>query len=114
MLPLGLYAFAYNTGDSYICLLPALLLLALWWSGGAFYVLELVAHHTRGRICQQVVLVLLLLLPFASLALHWQQIDLTDDWTAHAYAQQILEEAEPDSLIVVRGDRPTFALWYAV
>ena len=114
MLPLGLYAFAYNTGDAHVYLLPALLFLALWWSGGAFYILELVAHHTRQRIWQQAALILLLLLPFSSLALHWQQIDLSDDWTAYTYATQALETTRPDSLIVVRGDRPTFALWYAV
>jgi hypothetical protein len=31
-----------------------------------------------------------------------------------AYIYQALEPIEPGSLIVVRGDRPTFALWYGV
>jgi hypothetical protein len=46
--------------------------------------------------------------------LNWQNVDLSDDWVAHAYAHQALDGVAPDSLIIVRGDRPTFALWYGV
>jgi hypothetical protein len=112
LLPLGLYTFFYDTGDSKVYLVPAMLLLALWWGEGVGYLLRLVqAWHPSW---QRVILLLIFLLPFVSLALHWQAADLSDDWTAHAYIYQALEGLEPGSLIVVRGDRPTFALWYAL
>jgi hypothetical protein len=112
MLPLGLYAFFYDTGDADVYLLPLLLVLALWWGEGVLYILRLARalHHTWRRA----ILVVILLLPFASLAMHWQASDLSNDWTAHAYIYQALEGVAPGGLIVVRGDRPTFALWYAL
>jgi hypothetical protein len=112
MLPLGLYAFFYNTGDAHVYLLPAVMLLAFWWGEGAAYLLRL-AHALR-PVWQRALLALLLLLPLASLALHWQDANLSGDWTAHAYIYQALDGVAPGGLIVVRGDRPTFALWYAL
>jgi hypothetical protein len=112
MVPLGLYTFFYDTGDSYVYLLPAVLLLALWWGEGAGYLVRL-AQALRPT-WQRTLLALLLLLPSASLALHWQSSDLSDDWTAYAYVYQALDGVAPGGLIVVRGDRPTFALWYAL
>jgi hypothetical protein len=112
MLPLGVYAFFYDTGDSHVYLLPTMLLLALWWGEGAGYLLRL--GRALGMAWQRVLLVLILLLPLASLALHWQAADLSGTWTADAYIYQALEGVAPGGLIVVRGDRPTFALWYAL
>jgi hypothetical protein len=134
IVPLVIYAFSYDTGDSYIYLLPALLLLALWWSEGARYLLRLVQRlalqakspkpnqrprpsrkpQSRAKAWVQVTLAIAVLLPFFSLALHWQTMDLSDDWTASTYIYQTLQGIDPGSLVVVRGDRATFALWYAV
>ena len=111
-VPLALYAFFYDTGDSHMYLLPAMLFLALSWGYGAADLLRLArraAPHWR-----RLVLVALVLLPLLSLGLHWSQADPDDDWMIDAYIYQALEPVEPGSLIVVRGDRPTFALWYGV
>jgi GT2 family glycosyltransferase len=112
IVPLGLYAFFYNTGDSHIYLIPALMLLALWWGDGARYLL----HFTQRLrpIWQRLILALIILLPFVSLTLHWQATDLSDDWYAYAYGHQALDAMAPGGLVIVRGDQPTFALWYAV
>ena len=111
-LPLGLYTYLYDTGDSYVYLLPLMMLLALFWGEGCRYLLYL-ARRLRPA-WQRAALVALLLLPAVSLVAHWQESDLSDEWTAHAYLSQALESVEPDSLIIVRGDRPTFALWYGL
>ncbi|MGD8463153.1 MAG: DUF2723 domain-containing protein [Anaerolineae bacterium] len=112
ILPLAAYTFLYDTGDSYVYLLPVFMLLALFWGKGCRYLLYL----ARGlhRAWQRAVLAGLLLLPLLSLAIHWQESDLSHEWTAHAFLSQTLESVEPDSLIVVRGDRSTFALWYGL
>lgn len=108
----AVYAFFYDTGDSYVYLLPVMMLLALGWAEGVRRLVQMAGQRSYrwGRIA----LVVLLLLPLGSLALHWQANDLRGDWSDHTYAYQLLEPVEPDSLIVVRGDQPTFALWYAV
>ena len=112
MLLAGVYAFFYNTGDSHVYLLPAILLLALWWAEGARYLLRL-ARCLR-PLGRRLALAAVLLLPLGSLALHWQAADPDDDWLVHTYIHQTLEDVAPGGLIVVRGDRATFALWYGL
>ncbi len=114
---LAVYAFGYRPGDSYVYLLPACLAMTLWWAEGGAYLLALADRNwrwltaARGR---RLVLVALALSPLASLALNWADIDLSDDWSAHAYIYLVLDEErlEPGSLVVTRRDRPTFILWY--
>jgi hypothetical protein len=88
------------------------MLLALFWAGGTHYVLTL-AHGLRSR-WRHILLAALLGLPLLSLGLHWEDASPDDDWQVHAYVQGALASVEPGGLILVRGDRPTFALWYGV
>jgi hypothetical protein len=112
MLLVWTYAFFYDTIDSHVYLLPTLLLFALWWAEGAYSLIELTR---RSKLAWWwIVLVALVALPFASLALHWRATDLSHDWRAHAFMHQVLEGVEPNGLVIVQGDGPTFALWYGV
>jgi hypothetical protein len=108
----GAYAFFYNTGDSHMYLLPAILLMALGWGEGVRQVLRLARSY--GHVAQRLALLIVVLLPLVSGALHWQSVDPDDDWVVHDYIHQITETVEQDALIVVRGDGPTFALWYGI
>ncbi len=110
--PLGLYSFLYDTIDSHVYLLPALLLMALCLGEGAGRLLSLV--HLHKPAWELLSLLVLLLLPVGSLLLHWRAAEPDDDWQAHAYIHEVLEVVEPGGLVVVRGDRPTFALWYGL
>ncbi len=112
ILLVGVYAFFYDTGDSHVYLLPALVLMALWWGEGARHLLGL--PRLQKPVWRRLSLVVLCLLPLGSLLLHWRAVEPDDDWQAHAYIYQVLETVEPGGLIVVRGDRPTFALWYGL
>jgi hypothetical protein len=106
----GTYAFFYDTGDSQAYLLPLLLFLATWWAEGGLGLLRMVSVRRPDRV--RLALAVLLLLPLLSLALHWQAADPDDDWLVHTYIQQALDGVEQGGLVVVRSDRPTFALWY--
>jgi 4-amino-4-deoxy-L-arabinose transferase-like glycosyltransferase len=112
MIPLGIYAFFYRPGDSQVYLISVFLLLALWWAEGTRYLLYL-SERLR-PVWQQAVLVLIILLPLSSLGLNWRKVDVSDDWYARAFIQEILDGTESNGLIVVRRDQPTFALWYAL
>lgn len=105
------YAFFYDTADSYLYLLPASLLMSIWWAEGAGYILTIVLP-CRPRL-RNAALALIVVLPLVSTVSHWREANLSDDWSAHIYAQGVLSAAGPHGLIVVRGDRPTFAAWYA-
>jgi hypothetical protein len=112
MILIGVYAFFYDTSDSHMYLLPVVMLMALWWGEGVYLLLGLI----RGLrpVWQRLALVLLLLLPLGSVALHWRAVEPDDDWERHTYIRQVLEAAQPDGLIIVRADQPTFALWYGI
>lgn len=112
MLSVAGYAFLYDTGDSHVYLMPALLFLALCWGEGAAGLVRWARPEVRSR--RRLILAAVALLPLLSLGLHWRDADPDDDWQVRAYYVRALEEAEPGALILVRGDRPTFALWYGV
>jgi hypothetical protein len=112
LLIVAVYAFTYDTYDSHVYLLPPLLVLSLWWGEGAHSLIG-VSQKLAPR-WQNLVLATLLALPFLSLVLNWEKADISDDHTVHTYIQQTLQEVDPHGLVTVRGDGPTFALWYAV
>jgi len=123
-LPLLVYAFTYDTGDSYVILLPLFINLALWWGEGA-RVLILVGDQITKRTTQTLSTVpnlfwrwwprlVILLLPLASLSTHYQQIDVSQDAGARTYIDHVLESLPSGSLVLTRRDQPTFSLWYEV
>jgi hypothetical protein len=112
MLLFGVYAFFYNTSDAHVYLIPVFLLLALGWAEGVRLLLHWVRHAGQGW--QRLALAIIVTLPFLSLALHWRAADLSEEVSAHAYMRRSLEAAAPGGLVIVRGDAPTFALWYGV
>lgn len=112
MLPVAVYAFLYDTGDSHVYMMPGLLLLALCWGEGAAGLVRVV--RPAARSWRRLVLAAIAFLPLLSLGLHWREADPDDDWQVRAFYSQALGAVEPGALILVRGDRPTFALWYAV
>jgi hypothetical protein len=108
----GIYAFFYDTSDSQMYLLPVMMLMALWWGEGVHYLLE--AIRPLQLVWQRLALIVVVLLPLGSVALHWQAVKPDDDGELRAYFSEVLDVVPPGSLILVRADRPTFALWYAV
>ncbi len=110
MFLICIYAFFYDTGDSHVYLIPAVLLMALWWGEGVRQLLGLVSSRRRAWL--QPAMAVFLLLPAFSLALHLREVLPDDDWQSQAFVYQIVGAVEPESVIVVRADGPTFALWY--
>jgi hypothetical protein len=52
-------------------------------------------------------------LPLSAAARHWPQMDLSSDRAARDFVETALATAAPNAVILVSGDEPTFALWYA-
>ena len=107
----AVYAFFYDSADSFVYLLPAMLLLAVSWSQGGRYLLD-VAGNLRPW-AQPAASAILLLLPAGSLALHWSEADLGGDWSAQAYVDRVLASIAPNGLVLAQSEMPTFGLWYA-
>jgi hypothetical protein len=108
------YAIGYDTTDSYVYLLPVLLLFSLW-IGWGLYTLATALGRLGPAASQAYLRVagLLLLLPCLSLAWNFARQDLSRDTQAYDYARRTLELAAPHAVILAEGDPQTFALWYA-
>ena len=102
----SLYAIGYNTTDSLAYLVPALPLAALWLGTA----LARVAAWMRGRLRHGAWL--LLFLPLLQALFFWGQVDLSRDQAAMKWAEQVLEEAPPQAILLTAQDRHTFTLWY--
>ncbi len=112
-LLISIYAIGYNTGDSYVYLLPALLLFVLWIGWGLYDIgtalqQTLASKFGWGSYIGGVILCL----PLFSLLLNFSNQDLSRDYEACHYARQSLQSASPESIILTDDDPHTFALWY--
>lgn len=90
-----LYAFAYNTADAPVLLLPALLLAVL---------LMRPALEPVGRWA--------LLLPIGLLLLNFNQQQVRDEQLIRPYALSLLHTVPTDAILLTPGDATIFSLWY--
>ena len=108
----ALFALLYNSTDSFVYLLPVMLMPALWLCTGVAYLLEQAKHLNRWAAAA--LSALLLLIPAVSLVNHWVEIDLRGDRSARIYVDQVLAAIDSHGLALVQGDQATFSLWYAL
>lgn len=116
VIVLSAYAICYATVDSYLYLIPAAIIVALWLARGAIMTLRAIqawaCRHSQRRLVTVSAIVLLSALPLASLTARYEALDLSDDYEAYNYAERVLEAAAPSAIIISDGDEQTFALWY--
>ena len=110
---LSAYSVLYTTGDSYLYLLPAAVMVALWMAWGAYGVLFDLSRpaRTTQRLSWLAILVLVAL-PLLSVVSRFSDLDLSSDREAYRLGDSLLQAAAPNALILSRGDRQTFSLWY--
>jgi hypothetical protein len=110
---LSAYSMLYTTVDSYLYLLPAAAVAALWMAWGAYALLGELSR--LGRTMQRVswlAILVLLALPLLSVASGFSALDLSSDREAYISGENMLQAAAPNALIISRGDQQTFSLWY--
>lgn len=109
----SIYAIGYNTTDSYVYLLPALLICSLWIGWGLY---DLGNTFQRFRTLQSglgsFIVLSIILLPLLSLLLNFSEQNLSQDDEAYNYARQSLQRVPSGAVIVTNSDAQTFALWY--
>ena len=130
----SVYAIGYNTPDSFVYLIPAGCVAALWLAAGLDWLGEIAMravrdYGTNSRIAPRpvrefvagrpimfriILIALLLAVPAISAARFWRENDLSHDREAQEFVARALADAAPDALILTSSDGPTFALWYAV
>ena len=125
-LMIAAYASFYETGDSFVFLIPSLLVAALWIAVAAHYLLVSVAlpllASSRFRTWQGLAMGalaagLVLLIPGLSVLRSYPSaggfdLDLSQDTTARAYGEEVFREVEPDAVVLTLLDGPVFSLGY--
>lgn len=120
LLPVSLYAIAYNTRDSDIYLLPVGWLMALWLAVGLVQFDGWIARHLPqprwGQYAASTVLsAALVVVMLVGLGMwRWPGTALASDYEARDYLAQVESVLEPGSILVTLEDRETFAVWYGV
>lgn len=104
-----IYSVGYNTSDSYVYLLPAMLIFSLWLGWGLWRLGQALQKIPVLSRSYPAVLVSLVLVP---LWLNFTAQDKSQDSEAFTCAWQLLEQAETGAVVVTEGDTHTFALWY--
>jgi len=102
----SLYAVGYDTADSLVYLVMALPMAALWLGIGIGQAVDWLSRQVRQGVWA------IWLLPLAQALLFWGQMDVSGDWTAMAWAEQVLRTAPPQAVLFTDQDRHTFTLWY--
>lgn len=101
----SVYALIYASRDSYIYLLPAFLIFALWIAYGIGDVLKRLPARA-------IVLAALVLLPGFNLVANFQAMNLSQDREAFDYARNALTTVPTNAVLLADGDEHLFALWY--
>ncbi|MEW5720620.1 MAG: DUF2723 domain-containing protein [Chloroflexota bacterium] len=102
------YSIVYVTRDSFVYLIPALMLFAGWI---AFGLADLARRFSRAWM-RGALIGVLLLLPGYNLIANFAAHDLSRDRQAFDYARTIFAHAPNDALILADGDAHLFALQY--
>jgi hypothetical protein len=102
------YSVVYASRDSFVYLLPALMLFAVWIAFGlADLARRLSSAWARGALIGA-----LLLMPTYNLAANFSAQDLSQDRQAFDYAQTIFAHTPSDAIVLADGDAHLFALQY--
>ncbi len=108
------YAIGYNTTDSYVYLIPAYLVSALWMVVGLLWISNQIIPHrqqTRGWTVALLALALLAI-PGANWWQNHRAMDLRTDVAAQTYAATTFQNVTQNALILGDEDKHVFALWY--
>ncbi|MBI5305261.1 MAG: DUF2723 domain-containing protein [Chloroflexi bacterium] len=109
----SLFAITYNTADSFVYLIVALPLAALWLAAGLSRSTHYTARITHHVIRNSHFALLILLLPLAQLVFNFGAMNQREDRTAVEWAERALAAAPPRAILVTGRDAHTFTLWYA-
>lgn len=107
-----LFAFFYNSPDSFVYLVPTMIVPALWLSQALTCLL--MRAEWLGPSAAASMTALVLLLPASSLARNWEAMNLRQDRKCAIYADQVLQAVDRNAIVLAQGDSATFVLWYAV
>lgn len=106
----ALLAVGYDTTDSYLYLIPALVCLSFWLGRGIDWIGAFAVE--KRRVWVWAIAGLFVVLPLAVAVYRLPQMRLGPDAQVAELGRAVLDAAPPDALIWSARDEHTFALWY--
>jgi len=104
----SVFAIGYNTTDSYVHLIPAFVIMAIWLGEG---LADLVGKLDLTGF-KSLLGLLPLVLPLALLIIGWSAADLHQDHAAADFGQMIMTYTPHRAILLTVTDAHTFTLWY--
>jgi hypothetical protein len=114
VLALAIFAVGYNTSDSQVYLVPALVMFAVWIGMGWSSLRSIPISARAADVARGGLAVLMFALPAFTLARNWPAQDLRADHTARDFVEGVMNEAPPRAIVATSDERHTFALWVGV
>lgn len=105
----SLFSIGYNTYDSHVYLIPALLAFAVWIGQGVNVVWPV---SWRGWAVGRVVALGALALLAGRMAVNWRAADPREPASQAVFAGALLGEAPQGAFLITSGDADSFPLWY--
>jgi hypothetical protein len=111
VLALAIFAVGYNTLDSQVYLITALVVFAVWIGVGWGYIWSTLSPVASKLGVSVGIALLMLALPVFTLARNWSAQDLSADRAACDFVNGVVAEAPQRAIVLTSDERHTFALW---
>jgi hypothetical protein len=109
----SVFAVGYDTSDSFLYLIPALVCFVLWLAVGARWVLDWLKGVMQAHAWAPTLwAVLVVLLPVVGALVGFPAQNLRADRTAQVFGRAVLDQAPDRAILLTEEDAHTFALWY--
>ena len=120
LLVISTYALTYNTGDSFVYMIPGFYVFCLWMGFGLSWLLQGIqplvvrgmANFSKLRPGIVLMAVVLILLPVTTFLLNYRALDLSSDYEAIDYSQGLIKSLPKGSLVFAWAEKDVFGLWY--
>ena len=107
-----IFSIGYNTPDSYVLLIPAFMILGLWFGWGAATMIEAAGGSRWRTWLVPVTAGAFSLLILANAGSNYPRVDASQDRRAVDFGREVLSELPEEAIVVTREDEDTFTLWY--
>lgn len=108
------FGIGYDTPDSYLLLIPAILCLGLWFGlGAATLLVEAAGTRWRSWLVPLAAGALALALIIGAVR-HYPEVDASQDQRAVEFGEAVLSGTPQEAILVTRENEDTFTMWYYV
>ena len=104
------FAIVYDTSDSFVYLIPAILSFAIWIGLGMDGLRNAVSRRWPGL--GWIIGVVFLMYLFGLSFYNWPRVDASHDLRAERFGLEIMSAAPAHAILFTNGDRAIFTLWY--